>query len=82
MDHGFIDDDEFRAISRRNCIRSSDIYLILMDIDGIETVRELSLLSYLLITDENPALAGEQVVTIGEDNYVVVQEEWRLALQE
>lgn len=82
LDHGFIDDDEFRAISRRNCIRSSDIYQILMDIDGIETVRELSLLSYLLITDENPALAGEQVVTIGEDNYVVVQEEWLLALQE
>lgn len=45
--HGFIDDDEFQAIQRKCEIRASDIYQIIMDVPGVRTVKNLSLLSFV-----------------------------------
>ncbi|HMB92796.1 MAG TPA: hypothetical protein VKP65_18245, partial [Rhodothermales bacterium] len=47
LDHGFIDDDEFRAIERRCRLRTSDIIQIIMDVPGVVSVKNISLLSFI-----------------------------------
>lgn len=82
LDHGFIDDDEFRAIQQRCYLRSSDILQIIMDVPGVETVKELSLLSFLEVTATHPVQPGEQVVTYEGVQYVFTQHPWLLKLQD
>lgn len=41
--HGFVDTDEFEKIKRKKEIHLSDIYQVLLNIPGIETVRNLAL---------------------------------------
>lgn len=45
--HGFIDEDELRSIQRRCEIRTSDVIRILMDVEGVLAVRQISLLSFV-----------------------------------
>jgi hypothetical protein len=47
LDHGFIDDDEFRSIQRRCEIRTSDVVRIVMEIPGVRAIKSISLLSFL-----------------------------------
>lgn len=47
LDHGFIDDDEFRQIERHCALRVSDIIHIIMDIPDVVSVKEISLLSFI-----------------------------------
>lgn len=85
LDHGFIDNDEFRQIERRCYLRSSDIYQIIMDVEGVETVKELFLLSFLEVNASNPIEPGDQVVAFTADGittqYKFTQEPWILNLQ-
>ncbi len=46
LDHGFIDDDEFKEITRRCEIRTSDVVQIVMDVPGVETIKSISLLRF------------------------------------
>ncbi len=46
LDHGFIDDDEFRAIQRKCEIRVSDVVRILMNVEGVVAVKSISLLLF------------------------------------
>ncbi len=54
LDHGFIDDDEFRAVQRRCEVRVSDVVHILMDAPGVEAVKSISLLLF------GPSDSGEE----------------------
>ncbi len=47
LDHGFIDDEEFRQIERRCDIRTSDIIQIIMAQDAVVSIKEISLLSFI-----------------------------------
>lgn len=47
LDHGFIDDDEFNQIQRYRHFRASDIIQLLMDIPGVEGIRNMRLLSFI-----------------------------------
>jgi hypothetical protein len=47
LEHGFIDDDELRALQRRCEFRASDIVRMIMETDGVVAVRNLSLLSFI-----------------------------------
>lgn len=46
LDHGFIDDEEFRKLQRRCEIRASDVVRVLMDVAGVVAVRSVSLLRF------------------------------------
>ncbi len=43
LQHGFIDDDELDAAERPRQIRTSDLVQVLMDVPGVEAVRNLTL---------------------------------------
>lgn len=45
--HGFIDQEEFRQITRLCQLQLSDIFQIIMDIEGVTAVRQIELLSYI-----------------------------------
>ena len=47
LDHGFIDDEEFRKIERHCALRVSDIIQIIMDIPGVVSIKDISLLSFI-----------------------------------
>lgn len=47
LEHGFIDQDEFRQITRLCQLQLSDIFQIIMDIEGVTAVRQIELLSYI-----------------------------------
>ena len=47
LEHGFIDDNEFRKVQRQCEIRGSDIVNILMDIPLVKAVKKLHLLSFI-----------------------------------
>jgi len=47
LDHGFIDDVEFRKLQRKCEIRSSDVTRIIMSVTGVVAVRKVSLLSFI-----------------------------------
>ncbi len=47
LDHGFIDDEEFRAIKRRCELRTSDVVRILMDVPGVVAIKRIALLSFV-----------------------------------
>ena len=47
LSHGFIDDEEFRDQERRCEIRTSDIVDLVMDVEGVRWVKNISLLSYV-----------------------------------
>lgn len=65
LEHGFIDDEELRALQRRCEFRTSDIVRMIMETDGVVAVRNLSLLSFVdgLLRDQQAwrlALAGDR----------------------
>lgn len=47
LDHGFIDDDEFEAMTRLCEIRVSDVIRIIMEDEDVQSVKKASLLSYI-----------------------------------
>jgi len=47
LEHGFIDDDEFRQIERRCALRVSDIIQLIMDVPEVVAVKDISLLSFI-----------------------------------
>ncbi|MEZ4774818.1 MAG: hypothetical protein R3D00_16655 [Bacteroidia bacterium] len=47
LDHGFIDDEEFRKLIPRRPLRASDIIQELMDIPGVISVRNLVMVSFI-----------------------------------
>ncbi len=46
LDHGFIDDEEFRQVQRKCEIRVSDVVRILMDVEGVVAVKKIALLRF------------------------------------
>ncbi len=82
LDHGFIDYEEFRRLERRCFLRTSDIIQIIMDIPGVVAVKEISLLSFVEITDPSLIEPGDQVVVIDGKQYWYRQEPWVLELQD
>ena len=46
LDHGFIDDEDFRRQQRRCEIRASDVLDLIMKVEGVQWVKNLELLSY------------------------------------
>ncbi|RPI26066.1 MAG: hypothetical protein EHM61_12700 [Acidobacteria bacterium] len=47
LEHGFIDDDEFKKLKRRCEIRVSDVVKILMDVSGVTAIKQIALLSFV-----------------------------------
>lgn len=47
LEHGFIDEDELEKIELLECIHTSDLYQIIMDIPGVKGVKSLSIANYL-----------------------------------
>lgn len=47
LDHGFIDDDEFRQLERHCVLRVSDIIQIIMNIPDVVSIKDISLLSFI-----------------------------------
>lgn len=43
LEHGFLDDKELQNFDRRKVLYRSDIYSLLLDVEGVEAVRNLSL---------------------------------------
>lgn len=82
LDHGFIDDEEFRAMDRRCFLSTSDILQLIMAVPGVETVKDISLMSYVKIPPVSPLQPGEIRVEIKGETYKVSQEPWILELQE
>jgi hypothetical protein len=68
LDHGFIDDEELRALRRRCELRASDVIEILMDVDGVKAVRSLWLLSFL-DGDDEPRAQEEWMLTLATDRF-------------
>lgn len=81
LDHGFIDDDEFRAIERRCFLRTSDIIQIIMDVPGVLAVKEIHLLSFVAVTPAE-IQPGDQIVVINGQQYRVREEPWILELED
>lgn len=89
LEHGFIDHEEFIQLDRTNCLRTSDIIQIIMDVDGVTAVKSISLLSFVKIQegDIRPSDTNETIhYTLDENEeeviYRVQQKEWQLALQD
>ena len=45
LDHGFIDDEQLQQFDRRKALHTSDFIHILLDLDGIKTVKKIQLSS-------------------------------------
>lgn len=82
LDHGFIDDDEFRKIERREDIRTSDVIQILMDIPGVKAIKEIKLLSFTEVSPENPVQPGDKTAVIDGIKYIVKEDDWLLTLED
>lgn len=70
LDHGFIDDDEFREIKRRCEFRSTDLLNIIMALaeEGVVAVKNIALLSFIdgLLTNE---VVQQWVLELSTDRY-------------
>jgi|GEM_PF-1544170 len=80
LQHGFIDNEEFMKIQRTCFLRTSDIIQIIMDVPGVIAVKEISLLSYIEVSDENPVKPGDTVVITNGKKYIVTEKDWILEL--
>jgi hypothetical protein len=47
LEHGFIDHDEFKQITRICQLKLSDVFQIIMDIKGVTAVRQIELVSFI-----------------------------------
>ena len=63
LEHGFIDDDELNSFIKKNELYTSDLIRIILDIEGIKTVRSISISSHLLSESEEWALALDPNLT-------------------
>jgi hypothetical protein len=81
LDHGFIDDEEFRSIERRCFLRASDLIQIIMDVPGVTAVKSLLMLSFIEIEPGSQS-PGDQVVELDGRLYKYVEEPWILHLQD
>ena len=68
LDHGFIDDEEFRQIERRCDLRTSDLIQIIMDVPDVISVKEISLLSFI---DGNFRIQENWVLNLASDRFRV-----------
>ncbi len=66
LDHGFIDDDEFRTIERRCRLLTSDLIRIIMDDERVVAVKEISLLSFV---DGEPRVETPWVLELAIDRF-------------
>ncbi len=64
LDHGFLDHDEFAAREDRCRVRASDVIQILMDLDGVTAVRQVTLLSFV---DGEVRARDEWVLELSDD---------------
>ena len=80
LQHGFIDEKEFKEIQRRCYLRTSDIIQIIMDVPGVIAVKEIKLLSYTEVTAQNPVKPGDNVAVLDGITFIVREEEWILEL--
>ena len=64
LDHGFIDDDEFKQITRRCEIRTSDVVQIIMDVDGVEAIKSISLLRF---SEDEETIQADWQLTLRPD---------------
>ncbi|MEM8907695.1 MAG: hypothetical protein AAGD05_07595 [Bacteroidota bacterium] len=86
LDHGFIDDDEFQQLNRRECLRTSDVIQIIMDVPGVIAVKSIALLSFIEI--EESAIQPNEKIFKETDQagqtiyYRVREEEWVLPLRD
>lgn len=64
LDHGFLDHDEFAGREERCRIRASDVIEILMDLDGVAAVRQVTLLSFV---DDAERARDEWVLELSDD---------------
>lgn len=64
LDHGFLDDEEFAKLNRQKPLRASDIIHILMDISGVQGVRNLRIVSFI---DELPSAEEKWIWCPSED---------------
>lgn len=82
LDHGFIDDEEFRTIERRCFLRASDIIQIIMDVEGVLAVKSILLISFIERTPETPVQPGDKVILLDGIEYLYKEEPWILHLQD
>ncbi len=77
LEHGFIDDEEFRQLTRRCAIRISDIIRIMMSVPDVLAVRQLTLVSYI-----EDATTGQLVqrATASDEFISETEAEWILNL--
>ena len=68
LDHGFIDDEEFRQIERRCDLRTSDLIQIIMDVPDVISVKEISLLSFI---DGEFRIQEDWVLELASDRFRV-----------
>jgi len=66
LDHGFIDDAEFRAIRRQCEIRTSDVVQLIMDIAGVVAVKNIRLLSFI---DGKLRLQADWLLPLSADRF-------------
>jgi len=80
LQHGFIDNEEFMKIQRTCFLKTSDIIQIIMDIPGVIAVKEISLLSYIEVSAENPVKPGDNIVNLNGTKFIVTEKDWILEL--
>ncbi len=66
LDHGFIDDEQFRAMTRMCEIRMSDLIDLIMDEEGVVSVKNASLLSFV---DGELRTRADWLLTLATDRY-------------
>lgn len=80
LQHGFIDNEEFMKIQRTCFLKTSDIIQIIMDIPGVIAVKDISLLSYIEVSAENPVKPGDNIVILSGTKFIVTEKDWILEL--
>ena len=63
LEHGFIDDEQLDSFIKKDELHTSDLIRIILDIEGIKTVRSISISSHLLSESEEWALALDPNLT-------------------
>ncbi len=63
LEHGFIDDEELNSFIKKNELYTSDLIRIILDIEGIKTVRSITISSHLSSESEEWVLALDPNLT-------------------
>jgi hypothetical protein len=73
LDHGFIDDEEFRRLKRRCEIRVSDVIELVMDVPGVAAVKSAALLSFV---DGRLRAKEDWLLTLSPDRFRAPAYRW------